>query len=127
MPEDRRADVSKWPRERVAAAIAYARSWGAVPSTPMHHDPNQWLTDDANVVHAADEILRAIAKERLTRGDQAVQSAQEQHELGTTKQRNTARPPRTAAGEALFDGANPPEAAGAEADEPAPSAHGMHG
>lgn len=127
MPEDRRADVAKWPRERVAAAIAYARSWGAVPSTPMHHDPNQWLTDDANVVYAADQILAAVAKERLTRGEQAVQSAQEQHELGTQEHRDTAGVGGTRPPEALNQSSDTPEEAAASRDDAEAPAHGLYG
>ena len=127
MPEDRRSDVAKWPRERVAAAIAYARSWGAVPSTPMHADPNAWLTNDANVVYAADEILRAIAKERLTRGNDAVQSAQERHELAKKELGDSAGAGGAGPSEALDQSPHQAEAGAASGDVAEAPAHGLYG
>lgn len=74
---DHRPEISQWPREKVAAAIAYAREWGAVPEGPIGGDPLRWDKWMAQSVHAANEILAAIAAERLTRCATVVQSMQE--------------------------------------------------
>lgn len=71
---DLRPEVATWPREKLAAAIAYAREWGAVPDGPISGDPLRWDKWMAQTVHAANEILCAIAAERLTRGASVVQS-----------------------------------------------------
>lgn len=53
------AAVASWPRERVAAAVALARRMGAVPDGPLPADPRRWPDATANVVEAADALIRA--------------------------------------------------------------------
>lgn len=56
---DRADDVASWPRERVAAAVALARRMGAVPDGPLPADVGSWPPLVAEVVEAADALVRA--------------------------------------------------------------------
>lgn len=70
--QDARDDIATWPRERVKAAVDYARSWCAIPEEPMHPNPQRWEHWQAVAVQGADEILAFLARRRLTDAAQSV-------------------------------------------------------
>lgn len=50
--------IATWPRERVATAVRFARSYGAAPEAPLDPDPRKWPAGVADTVEAADELSR---------------------------------------------------------------------
>ena len=55
---DPRDEIAKWDRERVAAAVALSRERGSIADGPLPPNPQRWDAWTAEVVQAADEILR---------------------------------------------------------------------
>lgn len=60
--------LRSWDRERIAAAVEYARSTGAVGLDALPPDPGKWPSLTRGVVHAADSVRKRFPLAREASG-----------------------------------------------------------
>lgn len=55
--------ISTWPRERIAAAVGYARKVGGLGPEPLNRDVGEWTDEVRGLIEAFDWYVRTKPEE----------------------------------------------------------------